>query len=238
MHDGYARNSSLSDPASRVSSKCFTHAMIGDVRLLRRVFEADTIIVSCGLEEFERTSWSKQHTHKFGGSHDELATVADYDKFVESIKNNYPEVCDARSPWMINCRKLDCTDRDKKLKIHVGRNSRIMISGLGSRDHHELHNHLYVGISRFLSAKNVLIIICENGRCNSEANAELWSSTLTHAPGSVRNAEGSLQKPFKYTTTAFVPNVHDLLLRSVRRQRIGSDHDGKATARVMKGARV
>ena len=61
----------------------------------------------------------------------------------------------------------------------------------------------------------------------------------THAPGSVRNAEGSLQKPFKYTTIAFVPNVHDLLLRrSVRRQRLGSDHDGKATARVMKGARV
>ena len=68
-------------------------------------------------------------------------------------------------------------------------------------------------------------MICENGRCNSEANAELWSSILsrygryfnsvsmlhlserdfgkTPAPGSVRNAEGSLQKPFKYTTIAF-----------------------------------
>ena len=59
--------------------------MIGDVRLPRRVLEADTNIVSSGLEELERTSWSKQHTHKFGGSHDELATVADYDKFAESF---------------------------------------------------------------------------------------------------------------------------------------------------------
>ena len=67
------------------------------------------------METFERTSWSKQHTHKFEGSHVELAAVAGYDKFAESFENNDPEVCDARSLWMIDCRKLDGTDRDKKL---------------------------------------------------------------------------------------------------------------------------
>ena len=41
------------------------------------------------------------------------------------------------------------TDRDKKLEIHVGRNSRIMKSILGSKDYHEQHSHLYVGTSRF-----------------------------------------------------------------------------------------
>ena len=112
-------------------------------------------------------------------SHDELATTADYDKFVESFENNYPEVCYARSVWMIDCTKLDGTDRDKNLEIHGGRNSRIMKSFLGSKEYHELHKDLYVGISRFLSAKNVLTMICENGRCNSVANAELWSSTLS-----------------------------------------------------------
>ena len=59
----------------QAASLRFTHAMIGDARLPTRVLEADTVIASCGLENFERTSWSKQHTHKFGGSHDELATV-------------------------------------------------------------------------------------------------------------------------------------------------------------------
>ena len=95
------------------------------------MLEADTIIASCGLEYFERTSWSKEHTHKFGGSHDDLATVADCDKFAESFEDNYPEVCDARSQWMIDCRKLNGTDRDKKVEIHVGRNSRIMKSIFG-----------------------------------------------------------------------------------------------------------
>ena len=32
------------------------------------------------------------------------------DKFVESFKDNYLEVCVARSVWMIACRKLDGTD--------------------------------------------------------------------------------------------------------------------------------
>ena len=103
--------------------------MIGDVRLPRRVLEADAIIASCLLEKFERTSWSRQHAHKFEGSDDELATVADYDKFAESFENNYTRVSDARSLWMIDCRK----HRDKKLEIHVGRNSRIMKSILGSK---------------------------------------------------------------------------------------------------------
>ena len=80
---------SLEAQASCVSPDCSTHATIGDVRLPRRVLESDTIIVSCGLENFERNSWSKQHTHKFEGSHDELATVADYDKFAKSFENNY-----------------------------------------------------------------------------------------------------------------------------------------------------
>ena len=123
VHDGYPRDSPLSDPVINYNdesvvnnvihgsgkpcpSDCFTHAMIGDVRLPRRVLKAETIVVSCRLENFERTSWSKQHTHRFGGSHDELATTADFDKFAESFENNCPEVCDARSLWMIDCRKL------------------------------------------------------------------------------------------------------------------------------------
>ena len=92
VHDGHARNSPLSalvidfDGESVVNNvirgfgkpcfpDCSTHAMIGDVRLPRRALEADKIVVSCGLENFERASWSKQHTHKFGRSHDELVTV-------------------------------------------------------------------------------------------------------------------------------------------------------------------
>ena len=51
------------------SSHCFTHAMVNARcrEFPRSVLQADTIIVSCGLANFERTSWSTQHRHKFLG---------------------------------------------------------------------------------------------------------------------------------------------------------------------------
>ena len=85
VHDDYVCNFLLDDlvissgtkpdvsnvargPDQQRSLDCFTHAMIDDsCRVLPRcVFQADTIIVSCGLRNFECTSWSKQRSHKFG----------------------------------------------------------------------------------------------------------------------------------------------------------------------------
>ena len=85
----------------------------------RCVLQANTIILSCGLSKF----LSVQRCHIFGGLRDEQATAADYDKFLESFKNNYPGVCDGRSVWMIDCRQLDDPDCDEKPGIHVVRNS-------------------------------------------------------------------------------------------------------------------
>ena len=152
--------------------------MIGDVCLPRRVLEADTIIVSCGPEILNVLP-GQSSTLNSGGSHDELATAADYDKFVECFENNYTGVCGGRSVWLVDCGKLDGTDQDKNLKMDVGRNSRIMKSFLGSKDYHEQQGHLYVGTARFFSAKNVLIMICENGRRSSVANAESLRQILT-----------------------------------------------------------
>ena len=56
------------------SSDCFTHAMV-NARCRespRSVLQADTIVVRCGLANFDRTSWSTQRCHKFRGSYDEL----------------------------------------------------------------------------------------------------------------------------------------------------------------------
>ena len=57
-----ARNSNLSN-----SPDCFTHAIV-NVRcceIPRRVLQANTIIVSCGLANFERSSWSTHRRHEF-----------------------------------------------------------------------------------------------------------------------------------------------------------------------------
>ena len=75
-----------------------------------------TIIVSCGLANFERTSWSTQRCQKFWGSYDELATEADFDKFVDSFCDNYLGVCVCRSIWMTTAESSMIPDCDKSLE--------------------------------------------------------------------------------------------------------------------------
>ena len=75
--DNVARDSDHSN-----SSDCFTHAMV-NVR-------CRTIVVSCGLANFERSYWSTQRRHEFWGSYEELDTGPDYDKFIGSFEDNYP----------------------------------------------------------------------------------------------------------------------------------------------------
>ena len=63
----------------------------------RNVLQADTIVVSCGLANFEQSSWSTHRRHEFWGTREELHTKKDYDNFVRSFKDNYPGMCDGRS---------------------------------------------------------------------------------------------------------------------------------------------
>ena len=70
---------------------CFTHAMVNvrGCEIPRNVLQADTVVVSCGLANFEQSSWSTHRRHEFRGTHEELRTKEDYDKFVHSFKDNY-----------------------------------------------------------------------------------------------------------------------------------------------------
>ena len=80
---------------------------------------------------------------------------------------------------MIDCRELNDPECDKLLKIHVDNNARIMKSTMASSGYHELQSRLYEDMPRFLSRKNIVIMICRDGRYRSVANAEMWSNTLT-----------------------------------------------------------
>ena len=94
-------------PDQQRSLDCFTQAMIDGSRIFpRNVLQADTIIVSYRLANFERISWSMQRCHKIG-LHGEPRTTADYDKFLENFEDNYPGACDGRSVWMIDYEKLE-----------------------------------------------------------------------------------------------------------------------------------
>ena len=161
------------------ASDCSTHVMIGDgCRVLpKNVFWAVTIIVSCGLANFERTSFSTQRCPKFL---DRAMNRLQRQTTASSSKNSRTTTLEcatvAQYGWShAGSSTIPITTR----RIHVGRNPRIMESILESRDYHELHSRLYEGISRFISAKNVMIILCESWCRRSVANAKLWSNTLT-----------------------------------------------------------
>ena len=159
---------------------CATHAIV-NVRcceIPRSVLQADTIVVSCGLANFAQSSWSAHRRHEFWGTHEELDTKEDYDKFVRNFTDNYPEMCDGRSIWTIDCTKFDDPDNDRSLRKHIGQNPRIRKSILESENYHALHSRLYDGMHWFFSSRNIVIMICRSGRQRSVANAELWSNTL------------------------------------------------------------
>ena len=145
----------------------------------RGVLQADTIVVSCGLANFEQSSWSTHRRHEFWGTHEELHAKANYDMFVRNFKDNYPAMCNGRSIWTIDWRKFDDPDNDRSLRKLVGPNPRIMKSILKSENYHALHSRLYDGMHWFFSSRNIVIMICKSGRPRSVANAELWSNTLT-----------------------------------------------------------
>ena len=168
-------NSAARDSDQSNSPDCFTHAMVNvhSCEIPRSVFQADTIIVSCGLANFEKFSLSTHRRHELWGSHEELHTGEDYDKFVRSFEDNCLGMCHGSSIRMIDCRKFDHSDIVKSLRKLFGRNPRIMKSFLESKNYHALHC-----MHRFSSSKNIVIMICKSGRHRSVANAELWSSTL------------------------------------------------------------
>ena len=81
-------DSTARDSDQTNSIDCFTHAMVNvrGCEIPRNVLQADTIVVSCGLANFEQSSWSTHRRHEFWGTHEELRTKEDYDKFVHSFK--------------------------------------------------------------------------------------------------------------------------------------------------------
>ena len=100
----------------------------------RNVLQADTIVVSCGLANFEQSSLSTHRRHEFWETHEELRTEEDYDKFVRSFKDNYTGMYKESSMWTIDCRRFDDPDNDRSMRKHIGRNPKIMRVHSGIRE--------------------------------------------------------------------------------------------------------
>ena len=120
-------DSTARDSEQTNSLDCFSHAMVNvrGCKIPRNVLQADTIVVSCGLSNFEQSSLSTHRRHEFWGTHEELGTREDHDKFVHCFKGNYPGLCDGRSMWTIDCKKFDDPHNNRSMRKHIGRNPKI-----------------------------------------------------------------------------------------------------------------
>ena len=180
----------------------------------------DTIIVSCGLANFEQSSWSTHRRHEFWGSHEELDTGGHRGRqrqvCSQFCEDNYFGMCDGRSIWMIDCRKFDDPDNDKSLRKHIGRIPRITKSIWISKNYHALHSRLYDGMHRFFSSKNIVIMICGSGRHRSVANAELWSNTLTRCSRHQHSVSLLHLSELDFWTIRVQENVRNAANESVR----------------------
>ena len=167
-------DSTARDSDQTNSPDCFTHVKVNvrGCEIPRNVLQADTIAVSCGLANFEQSSWT-HHRHEFWVTHEEPRKDQAYHEFVHSFKVH------GRSIWTIDCRKFDDPDNDRSLRKHFVRNLKIMKSIMESGTYHELRGRLHDGVHRFFSNRNIVIMICRSERHRSVANAELWSNTLT-----------------------------------------------------------
>ena len=106
-------------PDQPCSPDCSTHAMVGDSRRIfpRSVLQTDTIIVSCGLPNFERTSWSTAMLQMLVN-----ARRTGYSGRPRQVSRTFRGKLpwSERQPFSMDDRlqKADC---DKNPRIHIGR---------------------------------------------------------------------------------------------------------------------
>ena len=69
--DQFGNDSTARDSDQSNSPDCFTHAMVNvrGCKIPRNVLQADTIVVSCGLANFEQSSLSTHRRHEFWRTH-------------------------------------------------------------------------------------------------------------------------------------------------------------------------
>ena len=139
------------------------------------VLEAKTVIVTCGMNNFESSSYSNTKSKKFRNHLGERRIEADHfstypeDKriFLESFKEVYPELCKDRYIYICDCTKFDNPDHDKDLRSHLGFHPTTFKSIVDSDKFTTVNEPL-----RNLKAhrKNLCINVCKSGRHRSVGN--------------------------------------------------------------------
>ena len=136
----------------------------------------DTLVVSCGLANFEQSSWSTHCRHELWGTHEELRLKEGLRQVRSQLQGQLPWNMQktARSIWAIDCRRFDDLVNDRSNRKHSGRNPKITKSILESGNYHVVDDQLF---RRYVSV--LLRQEHSDHDLQERTNAESWSNTLT-----------------------------------------------------------
>jgi len=140
-----------------------------------KILEAQTVIVTCGMNNFEFSSYSNSKSKKFrshiGDRRVEIGHFGIYPEderiFLESFKEVYPELCKDRNIYLCDCTKFDNPDHDKDLRSHLGFHPTTFTSIVDS-DQFLIVNEPLCNLKA--DEKNLCINVCKSGRHRSVGN--------------------------------------------------------------------
>jgi len=143
------------------------------------VLDANTVIVSCGMTNYESTVYTNGRHQTFRKHLGDRKVEVDHFRkpkpgrpndekiFLESFKYNYPELCQGRDIYIVDCTGFENPDHDPKLRSHLGYHPTTLKSIVESPKFAIINKPL-----RNLKPhrRNLVIDVCKSGRHRSVGN--------------------------------------------------------------------
>ena len=143
----------------------------------KHILEAKTVVVSCGMTNFEDSNYSNGKSNEFAewnrGYRIERGHLNRYpegkEKFLRSFKTNFPELCHDRNIVLIDCTPYYNPEKDRRLRLHTGRHPDNLGEIVASDDYAKVNAPLK---NLDPEGKNLIINVCKSGRHRAVANEE------------------------------------------------------------------
>ena len=164
--------------------------VIHNMNMDQDVLDKDTIVVSCGLLNFEKGSYSLQKTSVIA---DRLKNKCEPGRlttdptfrafFISSFKRNYPDLCKDKTGKDRNIVVIDCTqfrhdpNDSKELRSHKGTHWKTMNSIVKAPNFKEVHQPL---TELRVEDNNLVIDACKVGRHRSVSIKALQIPSITN----------------------------------------------------------
>jgi len=143
------------------------------------IFDAGTVVVSCGLSKFEESNYSEGRSteYKEWQESNEIVirkyNLSDFpigrEKFIRSFRANYPTLSRDRNLVIIDCTSFRNPDEDRSLRSHIGRHYETVKGVVTSKNFQKINQPLEYLRS---GQKNVVICVCVKGKHRSVADSE------------------------------------------------------------------